>query len=124
MPPLEWIERLDEDTMIILQIESKKAIDNIDQLIFLEGVDATVIGPNDLSISLGVAGELDHPIMVEHIRKVVEACEKCDIASGTRLRSLDILENWRREGMRMLTYSTDIGLLMDAARGAIGRLKA
>jgi len=119
----EWIEKLNDDTMIILQIESKKAIDSIDQLISLEGVDAAVIGPTDLSISLGVPGQLDHPIMIEHIGKVVEACEKRGIASGAHLRSLEMLEYWRDRGMRMLTYSTDIDLLMDAAKGAIKRLK-
>ena len=119
----EWMEKLNEDTMIILQIESKKAIDNIGQLASLEGVDAAVIGPNDLSISLGVPGQLDHPIMVDNIGKVVEACERHGIASGAHLRSLEMLEYWRDRGMRMLTYSTDIGLLMDAAKDAVKRLK-
>jgi 2-keto-3-deoxy-L-rhamnonate aldolase RhmA len=109
--------------MIILQIESKKAIHSIDQLISLEGVDAAVIGPNDLSISLGVPGQLDHPIMVEHIGKLVEACKKYGLASGAHLSSLEMLEYWRDKGMRMLTYSTDLGLLMDAAKSAIRRLK-
>jgi 2-keto-3-deoxy-L-rhamnonate aldolase RhmA len=48
----EWMEKLNEDTTMILQIESKEAINNIDQLISIEGVDATMVGPNDLSISL------------------------------------------------------------------------
>jgi 2-keto-3-deoxy-L-rhamnonate aldolase RhmA len=122
-PVEEWMEKLNDDTMIILQIESKKAIDSIDQLISLEGVDAAVIGPNDLSISLGVPGQLDHPIMVEDIGKVVEACRKYGIAPGAHFGSLEMLEYWRDRGMRMLTYSTDIGLLMDAARSSIRRLK-
>jgi 2-keto-3-deoxy-L-rhamnonate aldolase RhmA len=48
----DWIKRLNEDTMMIMQIESKRAIDSIDDLISVEGVDAALIGPNDLSISL------------------------------------------------------------------------
>jgi len=118
----DWTERLNEDTMIILQIETKKAIDDIDQLISVEGVDAAVIGPNDLSISLGVPGQLDHQLMVEHIGKVVDACERQGVASGTHARSLDTLKYWKNRGMRLLAYSTDIDLLLDAARQAVKQL--
>jgi 2-keto-3-deoxy-L-rhamnonate aldolase RhmA len=119
----EWMERLNEDTMVIIQIESKEAIDNIDQLISVEGVDAAIIGPNDLSISLGVPGQLDHELMVEYIRKVVDACKRHGVAAGTHLRNLDMLRYWRDRGMQLLMYSTDVELLMDATRSAVKQLR-
>ena len=119
----DWIEWLNENTMIVIQIERRRAIENIDQLISVKGVDAAFIGPNDLSISLGVPGQLDHPRMVEAIQGVVDACKRHDIASGIHVRDLQKLLYWKERGMRLLTYSTDASMSMSAATEAVRELR-
>ncbi|MBQ5754456.1 MAG: hypothetical protein IIV90_02195 [Oscillospiraceae bacterium] len=64
------------------QIESKKAVDNIDELASVEGLDALFMGPADLSISLGVPGEVTHPLVIEAIQKVVDACKRHNLMFG------------------------------------------
>jgi len=120
----EWIQELNENTIIVIQIEKKRAIESIDDLVSVDGVDAALIGPYDLSISLGVPGEFDSPLLNEAIQKVVDACKKHGVASGTHVRDMDSLLFWRDHGMRLLTYSSDVGLIMSSASDAISRIKA
>jgi len=120
----DWIHELNENTMVVIQIEKKRAIESIDDLVSVDGVDAALIGPYDLSISLGVPGEFDSALLNEAIQKVVNACKKNGIASGTHVRDMDNLLFWRDRGMRLLTYSSDVGLIMSSATDAVNKIKA
>src|ERR1041385_7140637 len=59
------LEHMNRNVMVVLQIETKLAVDRCDELLSVPGIDAVLIGPVDLSISLGVPGEFQHPSMVE-----------------------------------------------------------
>lgn len=119
----DQIEHLNKDTIVVIQIESKQAIDSIDDLVSVKGVDVALIGPNDLSISLGVPGEHEHPSMIEAIQKVVDACAKKRIASGIHVRDMSVLQFWMERGMTFITFDTDIGLLITAAAQAVATLR-
>ena len=120
----EWIQELNENTMVVIQIEKKRAIESIDDLVSVDGVDAALIGPYDLSISLGVPGEFDSSVFNEAIQKVVDACKRHGVASGTHVRDMESLLFWRDRGMRLLTYSSDVGLIMSSASDAVSTIKA
>ncbi len=119
----QQITELNQDTMVIIQIESEKAIREIDSLLSIEGVDAAVVGPNDLSMSLGVPGELEHQVMNEAIQRMIEACARHGVASGLHTRNLDSLMKWKEKGMTVLMYSTDGGFLLSAASDAVRKIK-
>jgi len=67
-----------------------------------------VIGPNDLSLSLGISGEPKHPRMVEAYERVIAACRQHGVAPGVHLMDMGWAEEWIAKGMRFLTYYTDI----------------
>jgi len=119
----ENIHFLNDDTVMVAQIEKRSAIDDIDNILSVKGVDIALIGPNDLSISLEVPGQLDHPSMREAIRRVIDACNSHGIASGTHVRDMKNLLYWRDQGMRVLTFSTEAGMLMASAKEAVARLR-
>ncbi len=119
----DQIEHLNKDTIVIAQIESKQAVDDIEDLLSVKGVDVALIGPNDLSISLGVPGEHEHPSMIEAMQKVVDACAKKGIASGIHVRDISVLQFWMERGMTFITCDTDIGLLISAAAQAVVTLR-
>lgn len=123
LPVKERVARLNEDTIVVIQVERKRAIEDIDDLISVRGVDAVIIGPNDLSISLGVPGETNSEPMINAIQKVVDACEKIGIASGIHVRDMKTLMFWKRRGMRMLTYSTEASMLLSSATQAVNEIK-
>jgi len=119
----ERIAELNEDTVIVIQVERKKAIEDIDDLLSIKGVDVALIGPNDLSISLGVPGDINSEPMIDAIQKVVDACEKRHIASGIHVPDMETLLFWKRRGMRMLTYSTEANMLLSSATQAVNEIR-
>ena len=123
MPVSDRMVEQNEDTMIILQIERKKAVEDIEKLVSVKGVDAAIIGPQDLSISLGHPGDHHHPKLMEAVKRVVDACEKCGVASGLHTANMEDMLFWARSGMRMLTFSSDSALLQSAASHAVGEIR-
>jgi len=72
----EFMKEANEGTLIVAQIETKEAIENIDAILGVEGIDVGLIGPNDLSISLGIPDQLNSEMINQAIGKVVEVCEE------------------------------------------------
>jgi 4-hydroxy-2-oxoheptanedioate aldolase len=78
-----------------------------------------MIGPVDLSISLGCAGDFQHPKMVEAMEAVRDTCDRRGIAPGTQTRSLSLAKFWRDRGMRFLGCSSEVGMMMEKAQEII-----
>ncbi|MBI3962963.1 MAG: aldolase, partial [Deinococcus sp.] len=98
----ETIAHLNAHSLVIIQIETKLALDNLDDLLSVPGVDVALIGPNDLSISLGVPGELRHKKMVAGGDAVVAACQRHGVAAGIHVGNTEDLLFWHSRGMRAL----------------------
>jgi 2-keto-3-deoxy-L-rhamnonate aldolase RhmA len=101
--------------MVVLQIETQKAVDMRDELLSVKGVDAVMIGPVDLSISLGVPGDFEHPKMVAAMEAIRDSCLKHGVAPGTQTRNLALAKFWRDRGMKLLGSSSDTGMLFEKA---------
>jgi 4-hydroxy-2-oxoheptanedioate aldolase len=86
-------------------------------------VDAIFVGPWDLSISLGIPGETNHPREIAAIDRVIEICRPKGIISGIHMFDLQALKNWVGKGMRFVTYSSDVTLLADAAASGIAEIR-
>ena len=91
-----------ENTLVIFQIESQSALEQADDLISVPGVDAVMIGPADLSISLGVAGEMEHPKLVDAVLGVIETCTKYDRFSSIQVRDPVLAKTWIQRGMKLV----------------------
>ncbi len=70
------MEAGNQSVLSIAQIETRTAIENVEAIAATKGIDVLLIGPNDLSISMGVPGDTMNPIMIEAISKVADACER------------------------------------------------
>lgn len=103
------------ETMVVLQIETRTAVDRVDELLSVKGLDAVMVGPVDLSISLGVPGNFEHPSMVAAMETIRDACNRHGIAPGTQTRNLALARFWRDRGMRFLGCSSDTGMLYEKA---------
>ncbi len=80
-----YVKNWNENSIFIPQIESKKAIIQIDEIVSNPEVDGVMIGPYDLSGSFGVPGELDHPLVKEACKKVIDSCKKNHKSCGTQI---------------------------------------
>ncbi|MBV8819581.1 MAG: hypothetical protein JO022_14570, partial [Acidobacteriaceae bacterium] len=111
----EVIEHVNTNTLVVLQIETRRGVEARDEILSVPGVDAVMIGPADLSISLGVPGDFQHPVMVDAMEKIRDSCIQHGIAPGTQTRTLALAKFWRERGMRFLGCSSETGMLFDRA---------
>jgi 2-keto-3-deoxy-L-rhamnonate aldolase RhmA len=108
---------------VIVQIETPQAVEEIDAITAVDGVDAVFIGPADLSAALGHIGELTHPAVLGLMSRAVQRCKARGTPVGTLGASPDHVAQYRAIGFDYLAVSSDIGFMMRAAREAIAALR-
>ena len=105
-----------KNVIIILQLEGIDAIKNLDEILDVEGIDIIFIGPYDLSQSLGLPGQVNNPVVVNEMKKIVSKAKDKNIAIGTFVDTFEDLKMWKELGLQYLSYSVDIGIFMDTCR--------
>ena len=119
----EIIEHVNANTLVVLQIETARGVEARDELLSVPGIDAVMIGPADLSISLGVSGDFQHPKMVEAMEKIRDSCVAHRVAPGTQTRTLSLAKFWRERGMIFLGCGSETGMLFEKASELVRELK-
>lgn len=116
----EYMECANRDGLLMLQIEHIDAVNNIEEILSVPGIDGTYIGPYDLSCSMGLAGQLNHPDVEEAKTRVLEATKAHGLAPGIHLvhpqAARDELARHVEQGFRFIALGTDILFLGDTAR--------
>jgi 2-dehydro-3-deoxyglucarate aldolase/4-hydroxy-2-oxoheptanedioate aldolase len=120
----EIIEHMNENVMVVLQIETRLAVQLRNELLSVPGIDAVMVGPVDLSISLGVPGDFQHPKMVDAMEQIRDSCIQHGVAPGTQTRTLALAKFWRERGMLFLGCGSETGFLMEKASEIATALKA
>ena len=118
------IEHMNENVMVVLQIETKLAVERREELLSVPGIDAVLIGPVDLSISLGVPGEFEHPSMVDAMEKIRASCVKHGVAPGTQTRNIALAKFWINRGMIFVGSGSETGFLFEKATEVASALKS
>jgi 2-dehydro-3-deoxyglucarate aldolase/4-hydroxy-2-oxoheptanedioate aldolase len=120
--PQELVSHMNEHTLAILQIERKRAVEDIDELLAAPGVDAAVIGPFDLTISLG-EDSAGAAAVERAIQAVVDSAARNGVASGIHVHDPAAVLNWHRRGMTLLACNSDLGFFSAGARQTLGALR-
>jgi 2-dehydro-3-deoxyglucarate aldolase/4-hydroxy-2-oxoheptanedioate aldolase len=119
----EVIDHMNANTLVVLQIETVRAFEARNELLSVAGIDAVLIGPADLSVSLGVPGEFQHPRMIETIEAIRQSCIRFGVAPGLHARSSTLAKFWRDRGMLFLSCSNEVALLHERASEVIAALR-
>lgn len=122
--PREFVEAGNTENLCVIQIERREAIDNLDEMLAVPGVDVACMGCMDLSVDMGIPGELEHPSMVAALEKVLAAGRKHGVAVGIIHSNFEIVSRWMRAGMRFVSMATETILLKEAATATVQRLRA
>jgi 2-dehydro-3-deoxyglucarate aldolase/4-hydroxy-2-oxoheptanedioate aldolase len=115
---------LNEQTLVVAQVESLPAVETLDDTLRVTGIDAIVVGPLDLSISLGVPGQFSHPRMIETIDRVIATCRAHRVPSGIVMGTPQDLKPWWDKGMRFLVCGNDLTVLQSTARAYVNTVRA
>jgi len=105
-----------KQTMLIFQIETKEALENLDEILSIPSVDAVLIGPNDLSISLGVPGQINSEIMVNAFNTVLAKCKQYNVVPGCHINDTNLAAQWAKKGFRLVSSSADTMMVQMGAK--------
>lgn len=118
------VEQKNRDTIILIQIETPTGVKNIDGITSVPGVDFVIIGPNDLALTMGLPGQITSDVVFEQIQKVIDTCKSKQMPIGIHVGNTKLIERCIKAGMRLIAYSTDIGLLAAAGKQAADQLRS
>jgi 2-keto-3-deoxy-L-rhamnonate aldolase RhmA len=113
-----------EETAVIVQAEHRDAVAGIEDIVRVDGVDGVLIGPYDLSASLGLPGAVDHPDVRAAIERVRTACQAVGLPLGIFGLTADAVRPYIDEGFTMIVAGVDTVLLGNAATALVGALRA
>lgn len=102
-----YLSQASSELLGIMQIETQNAIDNVEAIAAVDGVDVLFIGPADLTMEMGIFGQINHPRFIDAIKKTVSAADKHKKAVGILVGSPDHLPAFRDLGLRFLACGSD-----------------
>lgn len=117
----EYVRTANDEIAMVMQIEHKDAIANLEGILAVPNVDGVFIGPYDLSGSMGIVGQLDHPDMVKALERYRSCCRARGIAFGTHVvrPNTDNVRRAIEEGYTLVALGLDIVFLDDSARACL-----
>ena len=123
-PLAEVLAAMNRETFLIVQIETAEAVQRLDELLSVPGVDAALVGPTDLSLALGVPGKMDDPKLVGAIERTMAACTAHRVVPAIHTNDVAMTAAWARRGMRLVSINSEAGLLMAGARQAVEAIRS
>lgn len=118
---LDYAAAANRQILVMIQIETLEAVECIDDIARVPGVDLIFIGPGDLSQVLGIPGEMHHPRIREIGRQTLSACRSNSVHFGILALQEEPLAYWKEQGARLFALGTDALYLAKACRKALGQ---
>jgi len=112
----EFFAKANEETTIIIQLETVKAFENLEDIVSVPGVDVAWIGHYDLTVSMGFPAQFDHPDLLRAMDDLVHSCSKYGVAPGFLPATQESAAHWISKGFRMISLGSDIGVFLDGIR--------
>jgi len=121
----EYLEWQQDSAIVIVQVEHIDAVNNLEDIFSVEGVDGYIIGPYDLSGSLGVPGQFDHPDFLAAMDRVRKVAKEMKMTGGIHViePEPEQLEQRINEDYRFIAYSLDIRMLDVASRNGLEHIR-
>lgn len=108
---------------VILQLETPAALQHLEAIARVTGVDALFVGPADLSAAMGHLGEAHHPAVIDQMGQAAQRCKALGMAIGTVGDNAELVAQYRAAGFDFVAIGSDLGLMMRGARSAIASLR-
>jgi 4-hydroxy-2-oxoheptanedioate aldolase len=123
MGAAEYVKFANENVLVVVIIERKEAVDNIESIASVPGLDVLFVGVNDLSFSLGVGGRTTDPLVEAALVKVLEAGRRHGLPVGYPTGNPDEINRRIAQGFRFFQASSDTGLMASGARDMLSKVK-
>lgn len=114
--------KANSSVITIIHIEGMEGINNLEDIVQVDGIDVIFLGPYDLSQSCGVPGQVDNPKVVDAMKAAVETAKKYGKAVGTFTESPEKAKMWKNIGVQYISYAVDVGLVMNTFKDITSQL--
>lgn len=121
--PVAYMEEANRNTTVICQIESVKGLASLDEIAGVPGVDVLWVGHFDLTQSMGIVGQFQHPRFLEALGDVIEAARRHGKLAGIQPGNAAQAEQWIKLGFNVISWSSDAAVYREALRGAVQKLR-
>ena len=120
-----YIEKANDDIMVVMQIEHKRAIANLEHILNVDGVDSTFIGPFDLSGSMGITGNLEHPSYVEALTRYRDVSDSHDVPTGCHIvyPNKQNISEAVEQGYKLIALGLDVTFFAQGIKSCMSDLK-
>ncbi|MPM75616.1 2-keto-3-deoxy-L-rhamnonate aldolase [bioreactor metagenome] len=122
-PLREYTNSQNHNSLVIVQIEDIAALDNVDEILAVDGVDGIFVGPADLSQSMGISGQFDNPQFKEVVKDVIQRGSRAGKISGIFSPTTDNAKVWQNAGANFLAIGSDTMLFAQAVRTTIAAMQ-
>jgi 2-keto-3-deoxy-L-rhamnonate aldolase RhmA len=117
------IAQANREVLLIAQIETRAGLEQVEEIAAVDGIDALWIGQTDLTCSLGIPGEFDHPQFHAAVDRIAAACRHHGKSAGYMPLSVEEGKRFLQRGFRLMAYSGDLWIYQQALRQALGALR-
>ncbi len=117
----DYFKAANENVLVVIMLEHIAAVENVDEILSVPGIDATFIGPYDLSSSMELAGQLDHPDVLAAQKTLLDSCTRHGVAPGFHIIPNDPpqVEARIEMGFRFIALGLDTGFIIDGCRAML-----
>ena len=124
-PIADVASTINKNMLIVIMLESPEAIDNVDSIAAIEGVDVVLIGTNDLCMEMGIPGDYSNPKVKDAYIKVIEACKKYGKTPGMGgVYNEELMSEYIKMGMRFILSGSDLSFMMQSASQRSNKLRS
>jgi 4-hydroxy-2-oxoheptanedioate aldolase len=120
----DYAKRAHEEICLLVQVETQAALDNIEAICGIEGVDGVFIGPADLHASMGYSGEIANPKVTPLIDEAIRRIRKCGSAPGILTPNEGDARHWLECGALFVAVGADVGILARGAEALAAKFKS
>ena len=123
--PIDEVSKIiNDDVIIVIMLESPTAIENVEEIASIQGIDVLLIGTNDLCMEMGIPGQYDNEKIKSAYRKVIDVCKKNNIVPGMGgVYTDDLMHEYISMGMRFILSGSDLSFMMSGAKMRADDLK-
>jgi 2-keto-3-deoxy-L-rhamnonate aldolase RhmA len=119
----KYLETANESILLSVQAESAEAVKNIESIVRVNGLDAVLVGPYDLSASMGLPGQIEHPDVKAAIQHIADACKGAGMPVGIFGMTAEAVQPYIEQGFRFIVAGVDTVMLGNAARQLLAQLR-
>lgn len=120
--PIEYAKTANDEVLLIAQIETKEAVDKLEEVLTTPGIDAFLIGPNDLAASLGHFGDIYHPEVEKTIENIIERAGKVGVPGGFAEAPIGVCRKRIEQGFKIITLGGDLRFLQYGAQDVLEKM--